>query len=474
MEIDINKKKELLYSNTYIYLIAFAVVMSWCFKLSWLIPPVIFLVGAYVLLFKDDITPIIPILILVPFVIEPVVGYQPWIVDYYLPAIVAMLGFFACCIYYAVIHRKEIQKGRLYYPLLAVSVACVLGGVLVFTTTGNAMLNVLWGLLFGAFMWAVYVFFYSFVRPKGRCDIKDYLVNVLFCVGVVVLLEFIYYLITGDAKTIIKYKVINLGWGISNSAGCLLAMAIPMSFYLCSRKKGWSLLYGIMGLLFAVFVIATGSRGSALMTIVVLPLSIIYALIKSEKKLNIILVIGASVLIFALMCYFLRDEIKFILEAMDNRGESSSGRNVLYQMAVEHFKLSPIFGAGFTYLPYVKEVGLTWYHSTFFQVLASFGIVGIVAFIYKYCVEIKILLKNDAFNIFLIIMFIAYEGYSLIDVMTFVPVPFMLMITIVLSVVDLCGIEKSLPVQAIRKQIAKCERRTRAVGYLKSKIRVGK
>ena len=92
-----------------------------------------------------------------------------------------------------------------------------------------------------------------------------------------------------------------------------------------------------------------------------------------------------------------------MIKALIGRGMGDSGRIKLFKEAWELFKAHPIFGVGKGYVGTgtpTNEIGIYWFHSTFFQVIASMGIVGLMAYVYYYWARLKILFSNikNSFN----------------------------------------------------------------------------
>ena len=80
-----------------------------------------------------------------------------------------------------------------------------------------------------------------------------------------------------------------------------------------------------------------------------------------------------------------------------------------------------------------------WFHSTLFQVIGSLGIVGLAAYIWYYAVRAKLLFKNikNTFNLFILAIWIGFEGYCMIDAGTFIPYPNMMLIIVTALLLEL-------------------------------------
>ena len=79
---------------------------------------------------------------------------------------------------------------------------------------------------------------------------------------------------------------------------------------------------------------------------------------------------------------------------------------------------------------------MTYFHSTFFQALAATGIVGLFGYAFMAFARLKTFIKKYTFNIFLLIGFLGYAGYSMVDVGTAMPFPFAAMVTFMLVLTE--------------------------------------
>ena len=65
------------------------------------------------------------------------------------------------------------------------------------------------------------------------------------------------------------------------------------------------------------------------------------------------------------------------------------------------------------------------------------GIIGLLAWAYMTFVRFKVLLRKNAFNIFMLFAFLGFEGYSMINTGDFSPFPFATFLTFLLTVTSL-------------------------------------
>ena len=86
-----------------------------------------------------------------------------------------------------------------------------------------------------------------------------------------------------------------------------------------------------------------------------------------------------------------------------------------------------------------KDGALCWYHCEPIQIAASFGVLGIVAFIYQFIKRnILIWKKATLFNMTIFLSYISLEMMSLVNPGILCPMPYLLLITLFMVVVEKC------------------------------------
>ena len=213
-----------------------------------------------------------------------------------------------------------------------------------------------------------------------------------------------------------------------------------MTVYLSTRyRQGWVFL-GI-ALFQYVCLIMTFSRGAILFGVISGVIALILSIIKApNKKMHLLYV--AITAVFALVLYLiLRKNINEMIAALLDRGMGTSGRFDLYKEAWALFKAHPIFGVGKGYVGTItvtNGTGIYWFHSTIFQILASMGVVGLVAYVYYYWARFKVLFSNikNSFNLFVLAVWVGFEGYSLINTGTFVAYPCMALVIVMTALLE--------------------------------------
>ncbi|MBQ9276230.1 MAG: O-antigen ligase family protein, partial [Clostridia bacterium] len=297
---------------------------------------------------------------------------------------------------------------------------------------------------------AGYTFFVlTITDEKEKKGLAEYVIKILFCMGVCIVVQLFYYYLTNfhtweELKAAIMYKNVNLGWAGPNNVAPTLSLAIPATLYLCIKKNKVVPLLVFIALLEYALMICAGSRGAILFTTMALPFMLLYVMGKTENKALFAGSCGVLFVVsFALIVYF-GEQVSDIITNMLSRGFDSSGRTEeLYPEAFEIFKQFPIFGAGWdhnlgglandNYTPY-------WYHSTALQVLADMGVVGVITFVFFYFHRYRtfFVLRKKPQAVALFFSLALFDAYGMIDTNFFGPTFFIMLLVISIAVeVDL-------------------------------------
>lgn len=217
-------------------------------------------------------------------------------------------------------------------------------------------------------------------------------------------------------------KGYNMGWGICNEAGILMMVGIPFIFVdLIKAKRLEELLIpsGKIGIvLFGMF--ASTSRGTYLFGFVLVLLLSIWTLITNKKRISILILMLMALGLVVLYIHLNYGIVEFYEKVKDTIfgvGLSSSGRFQLYEAATELWKtnfLTVTFGNGWVAeyanirFPHMNVYVV--YHSTFFQMLATLGVVGIILLLFHFFEKYKQLFKFD-----MPICVCLFVGYFIVD-----------------------------------------------------------
>ena len=206
---------------------------------------------------------------------------------------------------------------------------------------------------------------------------------------------------------------IDAGWGCYNNVGAMITMSIPFAFYLaCKSKRPY--LFLALGTLLLGGVFLSGSRGSMLGGVFVYLLAIVYAFLYADEKrafrISVYVLVGIGI-VGALCCWDLVEKLFASIPGIINGSSSSegiefndSGRLSIYKEGLKVFTKYPIFGESFfpeNYAPWeyseleqVSAIIPPRWHNTIVQLLASCGLVGMLAYGFHRFQTIKLICKK--------------------------------------------------------------------------------
>ena len=219
-----------------------------------------------------------------------------------------------------------------------------------------------------------------------------------------------------------------LGWGVCNEAGIMLCFSMPFIAILLLKAEDLPhIIINVLKSALLMFgIIFTTSRGSylfgAIMAVALFILIMIFAKHKIKILITSLITLCVSILIF----YFAFDKIdlpKFINDVKDfvfyNKFDDN-GRKDLWNMATNIWKqnfLTITFGNGIVAEYYnansatgYREVFVV-YHSTFYEALATVGIIGVIALLIHFIEKYLMLFKFEL-SVALVMLF----GYLILDI----------------------------------------------------------
>lgn len=439
-----NRVRPFLYSDLYLLLIIAVVLIGWLTKCAPLGLTGLILLSCAALFAADDVLPFTVNIFAGALLVYSTKDNEPAVAD--LLAMWPLLIFLGISIAYFAIHnfRRPIYRGKMFLPQIAVAAALLVGGIGV--VSGKRYLDTLpMGIFLGIGVLAVYLLFTVYLKRNTDKDVPKYFAKSLALVGMAVGIELIVCIIRGGIPSI-DWGVTggwNLGWGNRNNVSTYLLLTGPMCFYLATRSKHPFVWYACAVFQY-VCIILTFSRGGILFGFVTGLAGLILSVLKAPKpKKNAACVgIGAAILLIAYFIFF--KDANDMFRSLYGRGFGLSGRDDLWLEAWSVFKRYPVLGAGFgyegpNYSPETLQV--YFFHSTFFQIIACMGLFGVVAYAWYYVRRFGILFVNgkSRFNMFVLVSWIGFEGYCLVDTATFSPYPYMMLLIVTLAVLELVG-----------------------------------
>ncbi|MDE6188664.1 MAG: O-antigen ligase family protein [Clostridia bacterium] len=425
--------KKFVFTDFYLILVCAAVFIGWATKCAPFGLGSIILVSCIALLFADDILP------LTVNLFSGVLAIYSYDFSDYVYLWPLAIPLFICLIFFMVKNRKsEFRLGKMFFPLMAVAIALLVGGIGYGDgdTHWNNFLRALPDFcMLGLAVPLIYLLYSNYLKRDDERDIPLYFSKTLMYLGLVISLQLISVISTSNIPVSEwQHTVWDIGWANRNGIATYLTFTAGMTVYLSTRyRQGW--IYLLFALMQYVCLILTFSRGGIIFGTLSGIIAIIIAIIKAPNK-KIFAIYLAAILLAALIVYLAaRENVNEVIQALLERGTGTSGRFELYKEAWGLFKDHPFLGVGRGYVgtgTIPNEIGIYWFHSTIFQILAGMGLVGLVAYVYYYVIRFKILFMNfkNSFNLFVLAVWIGFEGYCLINTGTFIGYPYMALVIV--------------------------------------------
>ena len=404
------------------------------------------LLGCFLLITYRDLTPLIPLPIFI------VLGIRDFSV-FSNPACYVVLALAAIAIiaHFFIYPVKKFFIGKLFFPLIVVSIALFLGGL--FSEHANTYFNgIVTIVCVGPVILFAYFLFSQYICPPEDFRLANYLFSIFTFVGVCCFIEICaHVLIYTKENPEISYFL--LGWGSTNSAATLLLLALPSCAYLIfyGKNRFRDIIFLILIYVAIYLTESDGARGIAIIfTPIIMFFTITSGRLKSNKYQVFIKVCSTllAVLIVTVIVLVLTEMHTEILEYFLIKLSNDNRRTELYLEAWELFKKYPIFGVGQGYSPQDSflqySLTITYnFHSSIVHVLATMGIVGVAAYAYYFVARYRILMHELLpANLFAYFAFTMFEIYAAIDTAEFSPIPLLLGVTLLIITIEQINVRK--------------------------------
>lgn len=265
---------------------------------------------------------------------------------------------------------------------------------------------------------------------------KETFAVIFTALGIGILCEVIgMYCLSGELASVFSEGEVHrdnlvTGWGVYNNVGCALAICAPAPLYFAVTKKR-----GYFGILLAVLlylgVVFTQSRGSMLLGGVAFVIGIVAMLVvggKSKIRANLITLGAVAAVVVVVLVVVLCDPAfkQRVVEAFSGLfevGLDDSGRWEIYQNGIEQFKKAPFFGVGFYQCGAFRWGDLPddaflppRYHDTYVQLLASGGIFALACYaLHRFETVVLLCRRITAEKIFVAVCIAAFLLTSFVD-----------------------------------------------------------
>lgn len=281
--------------------------------------------------------------------------------------------------------RPRLLVGRSFYPLVAVSVATVLGGVGMISAEEYfrpVALFYVFGL--GPGLVLVYLLLKNEFRTKE--DERSFLADLMMLAVTAALVVFGNYFLHLPS-ILADGRFPTPQW--SNNIGTLLMLSFPPFFVMAGKRYR----YLFLGLFTAFAAIICGSNGALVAAGCELLVCLCY-LLWIERRPRYRWITGALLLCAVVAATAIVAWV-FLMDPLKNMSFSLNSRVALLQRGWTNFLENPLFGSGFGYLGnadlYTGKKGtINWYHLFVAQVAGGLGIAGILAWGYQLLVRFRL------------------------------------------------------------------------------------
>lgn len=309
----------------------------------------------------------------------------------------------------------------------------------------------------------LYVLLFATTQNYQKDKLLKDLARLFMVMGVLICLQMLIILLKcgsiDEIKEAIKYRKFFYGWAHPNNVAILLSLSIATTLYFATKlKKAAFVPILLAGLEFGVMLLTT-SRGAILVTGVALPIMAIFVFVKAQNRKQVGICFAVCIVLAAVLALIMLDEIKQMFGRVFELGLSDNGRFEIYGEAVARFKTSPFFGVGLDYdFGFWGEFQVYWYHSTFFQILACFGIFGMLSFAYFFVMRYRaFLIKPSTVKLAVLLGLLMLEAYGMIDIVFFNTYTYMIMMILCLGAEKSLNDEQGLAFPKIKRKTLRLE-----------------
>jgi hypothetical protein len=413
-------------------------ILGYVFTVEKYVMIILMILGIYNLIVVRDLLPIFALLLIIGMVPLGRHGEE----GYFTPEMYYMVPFIAAAfIAHFIIYPPKVKSKKFLLPTAAVALAVTFGGLFSPTFINTFKMPALYYVIsLGFGMVALYLMFEGYIE-HGDKNLKIYFSKIMVILGLIgtamIFTNYIRYIDLLKSNLNAFQSHFQFGNNISSN----LLISLPFAFYLAVKSK-YGAIYFIAGILQFFAMVFSLSRGGIISAVFIIPFVIAATLIfaKENRIKYICILIASFAIIVTLIMLFAYDLLGRIIENINVSGDEA--RVNLYKQAWENFLQYPVFGTGLGYYGdpayYRPEAWcIYWYHSTLFQILGSLGVLGIICYGYQYFIRFKTIFKaKRLFNIFVLLSFVGFECYQLVNVGNFAPFPYVLGMIIIFIVLD--------------------------------------
>ena len=426
------RKKILTY--TFIYAGAILIFLAWLFAFlknndkthynfdsESLGITVIGLVAFLVLVFVEDSFYFAVILTFAPFAFARSFDAVDAPLTLYLLSVILILGI---AIHF-IIYPPQIKKGSYFYSLLVFCIGMCLGGLI---KSDYFWLSFGYSAGLGLIIVFVYMFIVTYLDKHDFSEIA----HIMVALSIMLIIQTFAYQLIMHRGELFSVKDAEYGWGGTNNLALMLLLCLPFLIYFTINSKTFMAPIATALVAFASStIILNYSRGAMFVMAFMLPICLIYALIKSKTKVYFLLyyMIMFFILLIAFLIICSKHESIFVYIKKNvfnfNIG-SLNGRRYFYRAILEASKSHLLFGRGLLSPLNMEDIANTgypmadtyfWGHNSFIHALYISGIFGVVCLGYHlYTKYLYLIQKPNAKKMTVLLGLLASGLYGLMDI----------------------------------------------------------
>ncbi len=203
--------------------------------------------------------------------------------------------------------------------------------------------------------------------------------------------------------------LLQTGWGVYNNVGGMMVMLLPAPFYYAATKKHPGP-YLMLASMFLLGTFLTQSRSSMLMGGIIYLICCIVTLIYLPKRrrlkaiVALLMILLLAVVVLGIL-FLGQESLGVNVLSLKIGFTDDNGRYKIYRYGVEQFLQAPFLGTGF-YASVAQVYQHGWenipadffipprYHNTFIQLLATGGVVAMLAYTFHRLQTMKLFFQN--------------------------------------------------------------------------------
>jgi len=408
-----NKTKNFFYGTSYPVIFSLITLLFWFANLELVGFTIVCLTACFVFVVFDDLAPAIPVFFLTSMTFR---NPSMMSTNAYPVVLFAIMG---CTIIFNVIKYpiKKFKFDLVSIAILALLISMLLGGIfspfMSDFTQGLSMISIS-----GISALVVHTLLNNKMHLGQKRNLKKYFCFSFLCAINVACCQLIFALAYNKLIIAPGFTFPGFCWANTNHIGNMILLAIPLCCYIITTEKNIGFYLFELVFLYASMYIS-GSDGGLVTLLVFTPAIIIETHLRiSSKNYKLFkyfwLIIVCVFLLF--LTYFITFHFYEFTQFI-KRVSADNGRRPIYIQALELFKNFPIFGVSMGHASVaVGSYHNGYFHSTFFHIIASCGIVGLGAFAFLYFARINRLIKSkSSITIFAMIIFIMFAVYGMIE-----------------------------------------------------------